>query len=60
VQTLTVADLGVGTDEVGLANATTQVVSFEVAPPRQKGEIVKDEGDGGGKIAEFLASRKLI
>jgi electron transfer flavoprotein beta subunit len=60
VQTLTVADLGLGADEVGLANATTQVVSFEVAPPRQKGEIVKDEGDGGAKIADFLASRKLI
>jgi electron transfer flavoprotein beta subunit len=60
VQTLTVADLGLGTDEVGLANATTQVLSFEVAPPRQKGEIVKDEGGGGVKIADFLASRKLI
>jgi electron transfer flavoprotein beta subunit len=60
VQTLTIADLGLGLDEVGLANATTQVVSFEVAPPRQKGEIVKDEGDGGVKIADFLASRKLI
>ena len=60
VQTFTVADLGLGADEVGLANATTQVVSFEVAPSRQKGEIVKDEGDGGVKIADFLASRKLI
>ncbi|HEY3091079.1 MAG TPA: electron transfer flavoprotein subunit beta/FixA family protein [Jatrophihabitantaceae bacterium] len=60
VQTLTIADLDLGADEVGLANATTQVMSFEVAPPRQKGEIVKDEGDGGVKIADFLASRKLI
>ena len=60
VQTLTVADLGLGADDVGLANASTQVVSFEVAPPRQKGEIVKDEGDGGVKIADFLALRKLI
>jgi electron transfer flavoprotein beta subunit len=60
VQTLTVADLGLAADDVGLANASTQVVSFEVAPPRQKGEIAKDEGDGGVKIADFLASRKLI
>jgi electron transfer flavoprotein beta subunit len=60
VQTLTVTDLGLGADEVGLANATTQVLSFEVAPPRQQGEIVKDEGEGGVKIADFLASRKLI
>jgi electron transfer flavoprotein beta subunit len=60
VQTLTTADLGLGADEVGLATAATQVVSFEVAPPRQAGQIVKDEGDGGQKIAEFLASKKLV
>jgi len=60
VQTLTIADLGLGADEVGLATAATQVLSFEVAPPRQAGQIVKDEGDGGQKIAEFLASKKLV
>ena len=60
VQTLTTADLGLGADEVGLASAATQVLSFEVAPPRQAGQIVKDEGDGGTKIAEFLASKKLV
>jgi electron transfer flavoprotein beta subunit len=60
IQTLTVADLGLGADEVGLANAATQVVSFEAAPPRQAGQVVKDEGDGGAKIADFLASKKLI
>ena len=60
VQTLTTADLGLGADEVGLATAATQVLSFEVAPPRQAGQIVKDEGDGGQKIAEFLASKKLV
>jgi electron transfer flavoprotein beta subunit len=60
VQTLTAAELGLGADEVGLASATSQVLSFEVAPPRQAGQIVKDEGDGGVKIAEFLASKKLV
>jgi electron transfer flavoprotein beta subunit len=60
VQTLTTADLGLGADEVGLASAATQVLSFEVAPPRQAGQIVKDEGDGGTRIAEFLASKKLV
>ena len=29
-------------------------------PPKQEGEIVKDEGDGGSKLAEFLASQKFI
>jgi electron transfer flavoprotein beta subunit len=60
VQTLTTADLGLGPDDVGLASAWSQVLSFEVAPPRQAGQIVKDEGDGGVKIAEFLASKKLV
>jgi electron transfer flavoprotein beta subunit len=60
VQVLSIADLGIDASEVGLANATTQVVSFEVAPPRQAGQTIKDEGDGGAKIADYLASKKLI
>jgi electron transfer flavoprotein beta subunit len=60
IQVLTTADLGLAADEVGLANATTKVLSFEVAPPRQAGQTVKDEGDGGVKIADFLASKKLV
>jgi electron transfer flavoprotein beta subunit len=60
VQTLTLADLGVEANEVGLAGAHTAVKSFENAPPRQAGQVVKDEGDGGVKIADFLASKKLI
>jgi electron transfer flavoprotein beta subunit len=53
-------DIGLDAGEVGLANAWTQVVTFENAPPRQAGQVVKDEGDGGVKIAEFLASKKLV
>jgi electron transfer flavoprotein beta subunit len=60
VRTLTLADLGVEANEVGLAGAHTAVKSFENAPPRQAGQVVKDEGDGGVKIADFLASKKLI
>ncbi len=36
------------------------VESFEAAPPRQAGTVVKDEGDGATKLAEFLASKKFI
>ncbi len=60
VQVLGTSDLGLDATEVGLANAATQVVSFEVAPPRQAGQVVKDDGEGGVKIADFLASKKLI
>jgi electron transfer flavoprotein beta subunit len=40
--------------------STTTVESYEEAPPRAAGTIVKDEGNGGAAIAEYLASRKLI
>ncbi len=54
------SDIGLDAGEVGLDNAWSQVVSFENAPPREAGQSVKDEGDGGVKIADYLASKKLI
>jgi len=60
VTVLSLSDLGIDAGESGLANASTQVVSFENAPPRAAGQTIKDEGDGGAKIAEYLASKKLI
>ena len=54
------ADLGVDAGAVGLAGSWTEVESFEARPPRTQGTIVTDEGDGGEKLAEFLASRKFI
>lgn len=60
IQTVSLADLGISADEVGLANATTAVVGFEKRPARQGGQAVKDEGDGGVKIADFLAAQKLL
>jgi electron transfer flavoprotein beta subunit len=60
VEVKSLADIGLDAGEVGLANSWTQVESFESAPPREAGQIVKDEGDGGTKVAEFLAAKKLI
>jgi electron transfer flavoprotein beta subunit len=60
VDTLSLADLEIGADQVGLGAAATEVVSFTKRPPRQAGTIVKDEGDGGTKAAEFLAAQKFI
>jgi len=60
VTLLGLGDLGLDAGEVGLANASTQVVSFENAPPRAAGQTVKDEGNGGVQIADYLASKKLI
>jgi len=60
ITVLSLGDLGLDAGEVGLANAWTQVVSFENAPPRAAGQTVKDEGNGGAAIADYLASKKLI
>ncbi|GAA1098427.1 electron transfer flavoprotein subunit beta/FixA family protein [Nocardiopsis exhalans] len=54
------ADAGIDTGKVGLANATTETVDFAAAPPRAAGTIVKDEGDGGTKAADFLAEKKFV
>jgi electron transfer flavoprotein beta subunit len=60
VTTLTVADLGLDPGSMGLDSATSEVVDVTLRPPRQAGQVVKDEGDGGVKIADYLASQKLI
>ena len=54
------ADVGIDTARVGLANATTETVDFADAPPRAAGTVIKDEGDGGAKIAEFLVEKKFV
>jgi electron transfer flavoprotein beta subunit len=60
VQEWSLSDLGVDAASVGLDNAWTKVDSFEPRPARTAGEIVTDEGDGGTKLAEFLASKKFV
>ena len=60
VETLAIADAGIDADQVGLGAAWSEVVDFAAAPPRAAGTIVKDEGDGGVKVADFLASKKFI
>jgi electron transfer flavoprotein beta subunit len=60
VQTMTLADVGVDAASVGRAGAVTEVADFAAKPPRQAGQIVKDEGDGGSKLAAFLGEQKFI
>ncbi len=58
--TLSLSDAGIEADKVGMAGSGTEVAEFAPRPPKQAGQIVKDEGDGGSKLAEFLASQKFI
>jgi electron transfer flavoprotein beta subunit len=60
VQTLGLADLGIAPGEVGLAGAACVVVEAAKRPTRQGGTRVTDEGDGGAKLVEFLASEKFV
>ncbi|MGX4695401.1 electron transfer flavoprotein subunit beta/FixA family protein [Streptomyces sp. JNUCC 63] len=54
------SDLGIEAGEVGLAGAWTTVEAAAERPARSAGTIVKDEGEGGRQLAEFLASQKFI
>nr|WP_203612230.1 electron transfer flavoprotein subunit beta/FixA family protein [Streptomyces cyaneofuscatus] len=60
VESLDLDDLGLDADEVGLAGAWTAVDSATERPARTAGTIVKDEGEGGKQLAEFLAGQKFI
>jgi electron transfer flavoprotein beta subunit len=60
VETLSVADAGIDPSQVGLDASATAVVSFAKRPPREAGTIVKDEGEGGVKAADFLAAQKFL
>lgn len=60
ITTLTLADLGVQPNEVGLSGASTEVLSFAPRAERATGTIITDEGEAGAKLVEFLATEKLV
>ena len=57
---LTLAEIGVEADEVGVGNAGSKVLSSTPKPPKTAGEKVTDEGEGGVKVAEYLVAQKII
>jgi electron transfer flavoprotein beta subunit len=60
VRTVTLAETGLDAAHVGGGGAWSQVVDFAARPPKDKGTIVADGGDGGTAIAEFLTTGKFI
>lgn len=60
VTTLDLDDLGIDAGDVGLASATSKVLEFAGRPPKQAGQIVTDEGDGGAKLADYLVTQKFV
>jgi electron transfer flavoprotein beta subunit len=60
VQTWSLADLGVDASLVGLGGARSTVLSAVRRPARTAGQMVKDDGDGGSALADFLVAQRFI
>jgi electron transfer flavoprotein beta subunit len=60
VTVLSAADLGLDAGSVGLAAASTRVVSGVPRPARSAGEKVVDDGGGGDRIADYLVAQRLV
>jgi electron transfer flavoprotein beta subunit len=60
VETLDTAAAKIEAALVGVAGSRSKVLDATVAPPRAKGTIVTDEGNGGVELADFLASKKFV
>ncbi len=54
------ADLGLEASQVGEAGAREKALTIGKPPAREVGQIITDEGDGGVKIADFLAELKVL
>ena len=57
LERLTLADLGLGTDDV---RPTQHVTSVEIAPERLAGELIEDEAEAPARIVQLLAEAKVI
>ena len=60
VEKLSLSDAGLDAGQVGLGQAWSLVDSFAARPPREKGTVVEDGGNGGVAIAEYLSAQKFI
>jgi electron transfer flavoprotein beta subunit len=60
IETKSLADYGIYSSEVGSSGAWSAVVDSQARPPRDKGIKIEDSGDGGNKLAEYLAEKRLV
>ncbi|MGW4444099.1 electron transfer flavoprotein subunit beta/FixA family protein [Streptomyces sp. NPDC004682] len=60
VESWDLSDLDIEAEEVGLEGAWTKVETATERPARTAGTIVKDEGEGGKQLAEYLAGQKFV
>lgn len=60
VTTLSLADVGLAPDAVGVAGSWTRVLEATERPARTAGIVLTDEGDAGIRLVDFLAERRLL
>lgn len=60
ITVLGAADLGLTATEVGETGARERVLTIGAPPARVAGTILPDQGDGGRRIAEYLASLGVL
>lgn len=60
IERLGVGDLGLSSDQVGAAGARERVLEIGPPPARAAGTIHEDGGDGGRRIAGYLAGLGLL
>lgn len=60
LSTWSLTDLGVGPSAVGVAGATARVLTAEPRPPRQRGTVIRDEGEAATALVDFLAAQRLL
>ncbi len=60
VESLDLDDLDIEAGDVGLEGAWSKVEEATERPARTAGTVVKDEGEGGKQLADFLAEQKFI
>lgn len=58
--TWSLADLGVEHTAVGVAGATARVLAAEPRPARQRGTVLRDEGEAATALVDFLAAQRLL
>jgi electron transfer flavoprotein beta subunit len=59
-ETLSLSELGIGTDETGEQGSKTQVYALSEPPPRGESRKIEDDGNAAQAIVDFLVEKRLI
>ena len=59
-ESLTVADLGLGSGDVGEGGSRTEVRGLGSPPPRGETLKLEDDGSAAQKVVDLLAERKFL